>query len=323
MRTHRKIILNFVELMMGHLGLLNIKRNQINHSSNLCVGVVFTGRTCKVKNRFRDFLANNKAQNIWHRRSWCKKSHQGEGFNGSLQGMSFEDQVDNEKVYLHAQKDLESDVLNDTVSHIGHDHHTSIDNDRFTKIGGENGTGNDHLTIHGESRHKISKDHTIIIDGSLQQKVGKISVLDSGKEIHLKSGIKTVIEAGSEMTIKAGGSFIKIDASGVHVVGSAINLNSGGSAGSGSGFSGKLAELPLGAVSPEYSADLEAAKANQAPDAPAMKAVPSTPKEATQEKTEADSSQEKVNSILKSGLLKPLETLEKLANGQGSSYKKV
>lgn len=52
------------------------------------------------------------------------------------------------------------------------------------------------------------------------------------------------MEAGNELTIKAGGSFIKVDAGGVHVVGSAINLNSGGSAGSGSGYGGKMAELP-------------------------------------------------------------------------------
>jgi type VI secretion system secreted protein VgrG len=57
------------------------------------------------------------------------------------------------------------------------------------------------------------------------------------------------------MTIKVGGSFIKIDAAGVHIVGSAINLNTGGSAGSGSGLS---AARPLGATSPEHDADLKA-----------------------------------------------------------------
>lgn len=59
-----------------------------------------------------------------------------------------------------------------------------------------------------------------------------------------------MIEAGSELTIKAGGSFVKVDASGVSIVGSAINLNSGGSPGSGSGFGGQVATLPLGITSP-------------------------------------------------------------------------
>ncbi|MDF5382803.1 type VI secretion system tip protein VgrG, partial [Vibrio parahaemolyticus] len=62
---------------------------------------------------------------------------------------------------------------------------------------------------------------------------------------------KVVIEASSEITLKAGGSFIKIDASGVSLVGSGINLNSGGSAGSGKGVAGKLPSLPLGIESPK------------------------------------------------------------------------
>jgi uncharacterized protein involved in type VI secretion and phage assembly len=51
-----------------------------------------------------------------------RKSHQGEGFNGSLQGNGFEDQVDNNKIYVHSPKDLETNVLNDSITHIGHNH---------------------------------------------------------------------------------------------------------------------------------------------------------------------------------------------------------
>ncbi|ELJ8549554.1 hypothetical protein RUK25_003420, partial [Vibrio cholerae] len=45
-----------------------------------------------------------------------------------------------------------------------------------------------------------------------------------------------MVEAGTELTLKAGGSFVKVDAGGVHLVGPAINLNAGGSAGSGSAY---------------------------------------------------------------------------------------
>ncbi|PYF77790.1 Rhs element Vgr protein, partial [Marinomonas alcarazii] len=191
---------------------------------------IVTGRTFNAKNTPPYLLPDNKTKTVWR-----SDTHQGEGFNE----ISFEDQVDNEKVYVHAQKDMETDVLNDSISHIGHDQHRQIDNDRFTQL-----NNNDHLTIKGERRHKVDKDHTLIVEGSLQQKVGSKAVLDAANEIHLKSGSKAVIEAGSEMTVKVGGNFIKIDAAGVHVVGSAINFNSGGSAGSGSGFSGLEAEPP-------------------------------------------------------------------------------
>ncbi|AWX98588.1 hypothetical protein A8139_00235 [Marinomonas primoryensis] len=177
--------------------------------------------------------------------------------------MLCEDQVDHEKVYLHAQKDQQEDILNDQLTQIGHDQHVNIGNDRFIEIKKDN-----HLTIEGECRLKVFKDKTDIIDGNLQQKVGSKAILDAAQEIHLKSGSKAVLEAASEMTIKVGGSFIKIDAAGVHIVGSAINLNTGGSAGSGSGFSGLSAARPLGATSPEYDADLEAIEGNDAPDSP-------------------------------------------------------
>jgi hypothetical protein len=103
---------------------------------------------------------------------------------------------------------------------------------------------NSGLTIEGECRLNVFKNKTDIIDGNLQQKVGS----------------KAILEAASEITIKVGANFIKIDAAGVHIVGSAINLNTGGSTGSGSGFSCIAAALPLGVTSPEYDADLEAMK---------------------------------------------------------------
>lgn len=212
---------------------------------------IVTGRTFNAKNTPPYLLPDHKTKTVWR-----SDTHQGEGFNE----ISFEDQVDNEKVYVHAQKDHETDVLNDSISHISHDQHRQIDNDRFTQL-----NNNDHLTIKGESRHKIDKDQTITIDGSLQQKVGSKAVLDAGNEIHLSSGVKLVVNAGAELTLMAGGSFLKIDGSGVHLVGSAINLNSGGGAGSGSGFSGVLPELPLSVVSPEYDANLEAPEGNEAP----------------------------------------------------------
>ncbi|MEE3159012.1 MAG: type VI secretion system tip protein VgrG, partial [Pseudomonadota bacterium] len=47
------------------------------------------------------------------------------------------------------------------------------------------------------------------------------------------SGRKIVIDAGTEITLKAGGSFIKIDPSGVSVSGPSIRVNTGGSPGLG------------------------------------------------------------------------------------------
>ncbi|MGD8234479.1 hypothetical protein ACQEXP_21145, partial [Vibrio sp. TRT 1302] len=102
------------------------------------------------------------------------------------------------------------------------------------------------LTVEGESRTLVKQDTTSIVEGSFHQKVGQICAIEVGSEVHLNAGLKIVIEAGAELTLKAGGSFIKVDASSVSLVGAKVNLNSGGSAGSGSGYSGLKATLPKG-----------------------------------------------------------------------------
>ena len=44
---------------------------------------------------------------------------------------------------------------------------------------------------------------------------------------------KIVLDATSELTLNVGGNFIKIDASGVTIVGLPVKINSGGAAGTG------------------------------------------------------------------------------------------
>ncbi|OLQ90136.1 type IV secretion protein Rhs [Vibrio panuliri] len=197
---------------------------------------IITGRTYHATNTPPYSLPVHKTKTVFR-----SETHQGEGFNE----LSFEDQVNNEQVYMHAQKDFAADILNDQTTHIKHDKHLLVENDRFSQI-----DRNQHLVVNGESRTQIKQDCTQIVDGSVHQKIGDLYALQSGNEVHVKSGAKVVIEAGSELTVKTGGNFLRIDASGVHIVGASINLNSGGSAGSGSGYGGKMALLPNGVVSP-------------------------------------------------------------------------
>ncbi|MBC5833145.1 bacteriophage T4 gp5 trimerisation domain-containing protein, partial [Vibrio metschnikovii] len=120
-----------------------------------------------------------------------------------------------------------------------HDKHLTVENDEFSHI-----HHHQHLTVDGERRLKVGQDQSVEVGGALQQKVATLVAIESGREISLKAGAKIVVEAGAEITLKAGGSFVKVDGGGVHLVGAAINLNSGGSAGSASRYAGQLAQLP-------------------------------------------------------------------------------
>ncbi|EPR5025845.1 type VI secretion system Vgr family protein, partial [Vibrio fluvialis] len=226
---------------------------------------IVTGRTYHATNTAPYTLPDNKTKTVLR-----TETHQGQGYNE----LSFEDQAGSEQIYLHAQKDFDGLIENDHTRVIKHDKHLTVENDRFTQI-----KNNQHLTVGGESRESVTGNRTLMVEGSFHVKTGSIWVNESGTEVHIKAGQKVVIEAGSEITVKAGGSFVKVDPAGVHLSGAGVNLNSGGSPGSGSGFSGQAATLPgnLDDAPPldapktvSYQALLQAEEAN----VPAVKPCP-------------------------------------------------
>ncbi|POD95992.1 type IV secretion protein Rhs [Pectobacterium odoriferum] len=191
---------------------------------------IVTGRTFHATNRPPYDLPANKTRTVLR-----TETHQGEGFNE----LHFEDQAGQEEIYIHGQKDLNALIENDVVWHIRHDAHVDIDNERVTRV-----KANDHLTVENEKRDHVKGEHSLTVDASMHQKLGQALLVEAGEEVHVKAGVKIVLEAGAELTLKVGGSFIKIDPSGVSVVGAAININSGGSAGNGSGWAGQIPILP-------------------------------------------------------------------------------
>ncbi|MDO6441004.1 type VI secretion system Vgr family protein [Marinobacter sp. 2_MG-2023] len=163
------------------------------------------------------------------------QTHKGEGSNE----LRFEDEVGEEQVYIHAQKDLDLLTENNRTEVIKNDSHLTVENDLFTHI-----KGNEHQTIDGEKREQTGKDHSFNVTGTLHLKAGTAWLSDSGTELHIKAGQNAVIEAGAEITLKAGGSFVKIDPSGVAIGGAAIKMNAGGAAGTGSGQKVAVPEIP-------------------------------------------------------------------------------
>ncbi|WP_236758012.1 type VI secretion system tip protein TssI/VgrG, partial [Aeromonas veronii] len=199
---------------------------------------IVTGRTFHATNRPPYELPANKTRTVLR-----TETHQGEGFNE----LRFEDQAGQEEIYIHGQKDLNVLIENDAAWHIKHDQHTDIDNERVTRI-----KANDHLTVEGEKRDHIKADYSLTVDASLHQKIAQALLVEAGQEIHFKSGQKVVLEAGAEITLKVGGSFLKVDPSGVTLVGPTIKMNSGGSPGSGSGWAGQMPGLPMGVALAPY-----------------------------------------------------------------------
>jgi type VI secretion system secreted protein VgrG len=142
------------------------------------------------------------------------RSHKSAGANE----LRFDDATGDEEIFLHAQKDLETRVLNDAREVIGRDRHKIVERDAYEDI-----TGNSHRLVEGDSHGQIKGDRHETTDGATLEEVGSSA--------SLKAGTTIVLEAGSQITLKVGGSFISIHGGGVDIVGPIINLNSGGSAG--------------------------------------------------------------------------------------------
>jgi type VI secretion system secreted protein VgrG len=161
------------------------------------------------------------------------------GGAGNFNELRFEDKKDAEQVFLHAEKDMDWRVKNDSREFVGKDRHLVVKGNRLESVDKDQ-----HAQVKGERREKVGKDLSQDVGGKRQDKVGGNYALDAGQEIHLKAGMKLVIEAGMEVTIKAGSNFIHLGPSGIDIQGTMVNINSGGAAGAGTGSSPQAPKDP-------------------------------------------------------------------------------
>lgn len=216
---------------------------------------IITGRTFNALNMAPYSLPENKTKTVIR-----TNTYKGSGYNE----LSFDDENNNQKIYIHAEKNIQTMVKNDQSVHVGHDHfctvkhdnnttiynndHTHIKADKHLSIDGNQHiqiTNNQHTIINAEKITEIKKDNSLNVTGAIQIKSGSFYTLDSAKDISIKSASKIILEAGSEISLKVGGNFISINASGVHLTGGQINLNSGGNASSANSFAGSAAIAPV------------------------------------------------------------------------------
>jgi type VI secretion system secreted protein VgrG len=170
-----------------------------------------------------------------------------------------------EQIFIHAERNMDTRVKHDGMEWVKNNRHLIV-GDQSTKdqagdqleevwrdkhlrvhrhqvehiegnvqllIGeGSAGGGNLDVKIEKNRTESVGSDVGLTVGSSRQEKIGKNQVLEAGQEIHLKAGMKVIIEAGTELTIKGAGGFVKIDASGVTIEGTMVNINCGGSASS-------------------------------------------------------------------------------------------
>jgi type VI secretion system secreted protein VgrG len=164
---------------------------------------------------------------------------------GGYNEIRYEDKKDKEQFFMHAQKDMDLRVLNDYREWIGRDTHSIVKRDQFENVERDyhrkisrnliEEIAVDHMRkITGKDAVEIGGSSSLTVGGSLAQKVGGDMSLVVDGNLYIKATGALVIESSQQVSCKVGGNFVDIGMSGVTIVGTMVNINSGGSAGSGS-----------------------------------------------------------------------------------------
>jgi type VI secretion system secreted protein VgrG len=200
------------------------------------------------------------------------QSHKGEGYNE----VRFEDEANQEQVFLYAQKDLDMVVNNIRRTEITADDHLSIGKSQFSKVtesrhtqvGQDEGTSigrEHHLQVGSNFFHKVvgavkrsfGGGMMTQIDGSSQTSISGSQQSIIGHDLQVsvsnqsyQKATSIVLEAGSDLSIVGPGGFILIDTAGVTISGSTVKINDGGSPGSGSVPSAVAPDAPVTPTAP-------------------------------------------------------------------------
>ncbi|WP_447883155.1 type VI secretion system Vgr family protein [Serratia fonticola] len=145
------------------------------------------------------------------------KTHKGDGFNE----LRFEDLRGGEEIYIHAQQDMNTDVLRDQTTTINRDMKLTVDNHRTSVI-----KVDDDESVGGYQTLAVAKDQTITIDGQQTTVVKKSRFLEVADNDSLKVGKHISIHSASgQIEIGNAGGRIVIDPMGhIRIEGVSITL---------------------------------------------------------------------------------------------------
>jgi type VI secretion system secreted protein VgrG len=145
---------------------------------------------------------------------------------GGFNEIRFEDKKDAEELYLHAQKDMTTEVLHDAVRTVGNDDTAKIKQNQALTVEEGNqtvtiakgnrttaiDTGNDSLSVkgtrsvsvEGAETHANKADFSQTVDGGFTLTVKGDLTIDVQGKVTIKAGMELISQAGTSLTNKAG-----------------------------------------------------------------------------------------------------------------------
>ena len=158
---------------------------------------------------------------------------------GGYNELRIEDRKGAEQIYIHAQRDWDENIEHNQKIRVGNERHDTVEANSYTELQAE-----EHRTTDLDRKVEVRANDHLTVAVTQHNKIGTGQFIEAGNEIHYNAGSKVVIDAGMELTAAGGGSFLKLDPSGVTLSGATIKMNSGGGPGSGSGLKILAPTLP-------------------------------------------------------------------------------
>lgn len=184
----------------------------------------------------------------------------GKSVAGKWNELRFDDTDGAEQIYMQAQFNFDTRVLNDEKHWVGNEAHHYVKSDAFDKFDADH-----HVQTTGDHNEKVGGKLSLDITSDIHVKSGTMFLVDGGQEVHLKGASKIVLESPMMVSLVCGGNFVTVGPSGVDIKGIMVNVNSGGSKGSGS------------SISPQAPKDGKDAMTSEGGDPPKAPVAPTPP----------------------------------------------
>lgn len=196
---------------------------------------IIMGRTYHEDNRSPGNLPGTKTQ-----MSIRSKTYKGEGFNE----LRFEDATSNEQVYIHAQKNMDTEVLNNRTTDVKVDHTETIGNNQKITVDNDQTVtvkNDQKLDVTHNRRKDVGNDQNSQVVGNDTEDVLKSQTITVGKHFSLTVTNSSTIDSGDVIELKCGASLLRMDSAGrvtitgaeflfeatgpVHINGKDVHLN--------------------------------------------------------------------------------------------------
>ncbi|MET4862726.1 type VI secretion system Vgr family protein, partial [Morganella morganii] len=164
---------------------------------------IITGCTYNGRNSPPSAFPGSKTQTAFR-----TKTHKGDGFNE----LRFEDENGKQQVFIHAQRDMDTVVLNDRSTLVKANHSERIEKDQSMTVLGQRTA-----VIGEDNKETVGQDKTVAVGNTLS--------LTAGEAIELRCGSSVLrMDSAGRMTIN--GTAFSFEASGpVQITGKDVDIN--------------------------------------------------------------------------------------------------